>query len=49
MTLSLLWQKYLAANPGGYRYSQFCEHYHRYRKSLMTLRVTHVNGRVPIC
>ena len=34
VTLSLLWQEYLEANPRGYRYSQFCEHYHRWRKRL---------------
>lgn len=29
MTLMLLWQEYVGANPGGrtWRYTQFCEHY----------------------
>jgi transposase len=45
VTLSLLWQEYLAANPGGYRYSQFCEHYHRYRKRLSpVMRQVHQAG-----
>ncbi len=45
VTLSLLWQEYLAANPGRYRYSQFCEHYHRYRKRLSpVMRQVHRAG-----
>ena len=45
VTLSLLWQEYLAANPGGYRYSQFCEHYHRHRKRLSpVMRQVHRAG-----
>jgi len=45
VTLSLLWQEYLAANSGGYRYSQFCEHYHRYRKRLSpVMRQVHRAG-----
>jgi transposase len=31
--------------PGGYRYSQFCEHYHRYRKRLSeVMRQVHRAG-----
>jgi len=45
VTLSLLWQEYLAANPGGYRYSQFCEHYHRFRRRLSpVMRQVHRAG-----
>lgn len=45
VTLSLLWQEYLASHPGGYRYSQFCEHYHRWRKRLSpVMRQVHVAG-----
>lgn len=45
VTLSLLWQEYLGANPGGYRYSQFCEHYHRFRKRLSpVMRQVHRAG-----
>lgn len=45
VTLSLLWQEYLAANPEGYRYSQFCEHYRLWRKRLTpVMRQVHVAG-----
>jgi transposase len=45
VTLQLLWMEYLAANPGGYRYSQFCEHYNRYRKKLSpVMRQVHRAG-----
>lgn len=45
VTLSLLWQEYLAANPRGYRYSQFCEHYRRYRERLSpVMRQVHTAG-----
>src|SRR6266567_5514085 len=45
VTLSLLWQEYLATNPEGYRYSQFCEHYHRFRKRLSpVMRQVHRAG-----
>lgn len=33
VTLQLLWQEYKAANPDGYQYSQYCEHYQRWKKS----------------
>jgi len=32
VTLQLLWAEYRDANPDGYRYSRFCELYHRWRK-----------------
>jgi transposase len=32
VTLQLLHLEYLEQNPGGYRYSQFCEHYGRWAK-----------------
>lgn len=31
VTLQLLWQEYRQAHPDGYQYTQFCEHYRRYR------------------
>jgi transposase len=31
VTLRLLWEEYLEANPDGYRYSRFCFHYQRWR------------------
>jgi transposase len=34
VTLLLLWMEYLRDHPGGYRYSQFCEHYGRFAKKL---------------
>ena len=35
VTLQLLWKEYSAAHgERAYRYSQYCEHYHRYRGSL---------------
>lgn len=34
VTLSRLWVEYLEAHPGGYRYSQFCEHYRRWARKL---------------
>ncbi|MCJ7548234.1 MAG: IS21 family transposase [Anaerolineae bacterium] len=33
VTLQCLWQEYLAENPDGYRYSQFCYHFQRWRES----------------
>jgi transposase len=34
MTLQLLWEEYRENYPDGYRYSQFCELYRRWRKKL---------------
>ena len=34
VTLQLLWVEYLQDHPGGYRYTQFCEHYHRFARKL---------------
>ena len=34
VTRQLLWEEYLQAHPDGYGYTQFCEHYSRYRQSL---------------
>ena len=31
MTLFLLWQEYLEANPDGYQYSWYCDHYRAWR------------------
>ena len=33
VTLQLLWEKYLREHPDGYQNSQFCHHFHRWRKS----------------
>jgi hypothetical protein len=34
VTLQLLWHEYKETNPDGYQYSQFCERYHQWRKTL---------------
>jgi transposase len=34
VTLQLLWQEYREIHPEGYGYTQFCEHYHRFKKRL---------------
>ena len=34
VTLQLLWQEYKAEHLQGYQYSQFCEHYRRWKKKL---------------
>jgi len=45
VTLMLLWQEYLKDNPDGYRYTQFCEYFRQYRKSLdVSLRMPHIAG-----
>jgi len=45
VTRTLLWQEYIAENPGGYRLSQFNEHYRRYRKEHKKSRMA--QERVP--
>jgi transposase len=45
VTLSILWEEYIAANPGGYRYSRFCELYRGFESKLSpTMRQTHAAG-----
>src|SRR5262245_13398726 len=45
VTLQLVWLEYLAANPDGYRYSQFCELYRRWARRLNpTMRQHHRVG-----
>jgi transposase len=46
VTLQLLWEEYRAAHgERTYRYSQYCEHYHRYRGSLArSMRQVHRAG-----
>lgn len=34
VTLKLLWEEYRAHHPAGYRYTQFCEHYGRWKQQL---------------
>ena len=45
VTLLLLWVEYASDNPGGYRYSRFCELYGRFKKNLNpTMRQRHRAG-----
>lgn len=45
VTLALLCQEYLESNPGGYQYSQYCEHYRRWsRKLSVVMRQAHRAG-----
>lgn len=45
VTLQLLWEEYRGAYPEGYGYTQFCEHYKRWKAPLgVTLRQHHVAG-----
>lgn len=45
VTLSILWEEYIAANPGGYRYSRFCDLYREWEARLpVTMRQTHAAG-----
>jgi len=42
VTRQLLWEEYRQAHPDGYSYTQFCEHYARYRSSLPREAVMHL-------
>src|SRR6201987_3977624 len=45
VTLLILWDEYVAANPGGYSYSRFCELYRAFERTLsVTMRQTHAAG-----
>ena len=45
VTLLILWDEYIAANPSGYSYSRFCELYQFFEKTLsVTMRQTHAAG-----
>src|SRR5271165_6011824 len=47
VTLLILWDEYIADNPGGYSYSRFCELYRAFEKSLsVTMRQTHAGERL---
>jgi len=47
VTLQLLWEEYRDGNNDGYSYSQYCEHYRRWRKRLSVyLRQQHKGGDV---
>ena len=45
VTLRILWDEYVAADPQGYRYSRFCELYRAFEARLpVTMRQTHLGG-----
>src|ERR1700737_5593703 len=45
VTLSILWEEYIAGEPGGYRYSRFCELYRAFEGRLsVTMRQSHAAG-----
>src|ERR1700683_3649852 len=45
VTLLIVWDEYIAANPGGYSYSRFCELYRGFESQLSpTMRQTHAAG-----
>jgi transposase len=45
VTLSILWDEYIARDPEGYRYSRFCELFRIWEGKLsVTMRQTHVGG-----
>ncbi|MCP1838575.1 hypothetical protein J2R78_001542 [Bradyrhizobium sp. USDA 4538] len=49
MTLSILWEEYIAAEPGGYRRSRFCELYRAWEGRLsVTMRHRRRRGRASL-
>lgn len=45
VTLQVLWEEYIAAHPGGYRYSRWCDLFRRWEGRLpLTMRQNHVGG-----
>lgn len=45
VTLQILWEEYIEHEPGGYRYSRFCELLRGFEAKLsVTMRQTHVGG-----
>jgi transposase len=45
VTLSILWDEYIAQHPDGYRYSRFCDLYRGWERRLpVTMRQTHLGG-----
>ena len=45
VTLAILWEEYIASEPGGYRYSRFCELYRAWEGRLsVTMRQSHAAG-----
>src|SRR5512147_2733379 len=49
VTLSILWDEYIARHPDGYRYSRFCELYQGWASRIsVTMRQTHAGATVPV-
>jgi transposase len=45
VTLQVLWEEYYAANPGGYRYSRWCDLFRRWEGRLsLVMRQSHAGG-----
>ena len=45
VTLQLLWEEYLREHPDGYQNSQFCYHFHRWRKNAeVSMHIDHKAG-----
>jgi transposase len=44
VNLTVLWEEYGAAHPGGYSYSRFCELYRDFERQSPTMRQHHVAG-----
>jgi transposase len=45
VTLTILWEEYIAAYPDGYRYSRFCELYRNFADRVpVTMRQSHAGG-----
>jgi transposase len=45
VTLSILWEEYIAQDPAGYRYSRFCDLYRSWEAKLsVTMRQSHAGG-----
>ncbi|MGH6716336.1 MAG: IS21 family transposase [Bradyrhizobium sp.] len=45
VTLSILWEEYVAQDPAGYRYSRFCDLYRSWEAKLsVTMRQSHAGG-----
>jgi transposase len=42
VTLLIVWDEYIAANPGGYSYSRFCQLYRAFKSKLANVWLTFV-------
>ena len=44
VTLLLLWEEYLREHPQGYQYTQFCDHFRRWRNREVRMHIEHKAG-----